>query len=449
MALPPEHPLALRVVVLGTGQMGSGIVRLVAARPGLELAGVWARRAARAGLDAGRAAGLGRDLGLAVEADLPALLARTRPDVALQATCSRLAEALPEIEACVAAGASVISIAEELAWPAAGSPVLAARLDRLAAGRDVRVLGTGVNPGFVLDCLIAVLSGVCARLGAVRARRVNDLAPYGPTVLSAQGVGLAPEAFRRGVAEGRVVGHVGFPQSIAMLAAALGWEIERVEESREPIVSGVRRETPFVTVEPGQAAGCLHRATGFRGGRAVIELVHPQQVRPELEDIETGDFIEIEGEPPVRLSGSPEIPGGIATVALAVNAIPRLLEARPGLRSMLDLAPVTALADLSRSCVPEPVARGTWVEIHRVVLPAGQRAPQVPEDTQRVPLEMRVKGFLVEDARIGDEAEIETAAGRRLRGTLSDASPAYRHGFGPPVPELVGVGAEARALLAR
>jgi 4-hydroxy-tetrahydrodipicolinate reductase len=434
-------------VVLGTGLMGSGMVRLVAERPGLELVGVWARRPERAGLDAGRAAGLGRDLGVAVEADLPALLGRMRPDVALQATCSRLAEALPEIEACVAAGASVVSIAEELAWPAATSPDLAAHLDRLAAGRGVRVLGTGVNPGFVLDCLIAVLSGACARVESITARRVNDLSAYGPTVLAAQGVGLAPEAFRRGVAAGRVVGHVGFPQSIAMLAAALGWEIERVEESREPILSRVRRETPFVTVEPGHAAGCLHRATGFRGGRVVIELVHPQQVRPELEGIPTGDSIEIEGEPPVRLSGSPEIPGGVATVALAVNAIPRLLDARPGLRSMLDLAPVTALSDLLRPAAPTLVARGTWVEIHRVLLPAGQRAPQVPDDTQRVPLEMRVKGFLVAEACIGDEVEIETAAGRHLRGTLCDASPAHRHGFGPPVPELVGVGAEARALL--
>jgi 2-amino-4-ketopentanoate thiolase alpha subunit len=99
--------------------------------------------------------------------------------------------------------------------------------------------------------------------------------------------------------------------------------------------------------------------------------------------------------------------------------------------------------------MPEPVPAGTWVELHTIVLPAGERAPQVPEDTSRVPLEMRVKGRLVEPVRVGDEAEVVTPTGRRLRGTLETVVPAYTHGFGPPVPELADVGPELRALLAR
>ncbi len=97
----------------------------------------------------------------------------------------------------------------------------------------------------------------------------------------------------------------------------------------------------------------------------------------------------------------------------------------------------------------ERLAEGTWVELHCRLLPPGKRAPQVPEETQRVPLEMRVKGVLVRDAALGEEAEVETAAGRRLRGTLVDGSPAYTHGFGPPVPELREAGEELRGLLAR
>jgi 4-hydroxy-tetrahydrodipicolinate reductase len=338
----------VKVVVLGTGQMGSGIARLALERPALALAGVWARRPERASLDAGQAIGLGRDLGLRVEADLARLLARVRPDVAIQATCSRVADAQGEIEACVRGGACVISIAEEMIWPRAAAPALADRLDRLARERSVAVLGTGVNPGFVLDLLVATLTGVCGRVDAIHARRVNDLSPYGPTVLAAQGVGLSPEAFRAGVAAGRVIGHVGFPQSIALLAAALGWEIERIEETREPILSSVRRETPFAAVEPGQAAGCLHTAVAWRAGKPAITLVHPQQIRPELEGVETGDAIEIAGDPPVRLAGSPEIPGGAATIALAVNAIPRVLAATPGLHTPLDLPVATAARGASR-----------------------------------------------------------------------------------------------------
>jgi 4-hydroxy-tetrahydrodipicolinate reductase len=334
-----------RVVVLGTGQMGSGIVRLVLEKPGLALVGVYARRAARAGTDAGLAVGRGAPLGLAIEADLPALLARARPDVAIQATCSHLADAEGEIAACIERGVRVVSIAEEMAWPAAYDAAFAERLDRLAARRGVAVLGTGVNPGFVLDLLVIALSGACARVDAIRATRVNDLAPYGPSVLRAQGVGLAPEAFRAGVEAGSVVGHVGFPASIAMIARALGWKIERVEETREPIVTRVRRVGACATVGPGQVAGCLHRAVAFRDGRAAIELVHPQQVAPEAEGVETGDTLEIEGAPPLRLESRPEIPGGAATIALAVNAVPRVLAAAPGLRSMAELPVPAALPD--------------------------------------------------------------------------------------------------------
>ncbi len=95
----------------------------------------------------------------------------------------------------------------------------------------------------------------------------------------------------------------------------------------------------------------------------------------------------------------------------------------------------------------ELIAKGTWVEIRRIVLPAGERAPQVPRDTQAVPLEMRVKGFLVAPARLGEEAEIVTRVGRRWRGTLTEVNPAYTHSFGTPVPELSTIGDEVRAML--
>ncbi len=95
----------------------------------------------------------------------------------------------------------------------------------------------------------------------------------------------------------------------------------------------------------------------------------------------------------------------------------------------------------------EAVAKGVWVEVHGTVLPAGERAPQVPEDTQGVPLEMRVKGFLVEPAALGEEAEIVTPAGRKLRGRLAEVNPAYLHSFGAPIPELSSIGSEVKAIL--
>lgn len=95
----------------------------------------------------------------------------------------------------------------------------------------------------------------------------------------------------------------------------------------------------------------------------------------------------------------------------------------------------------------ERLPTGTWVELHRFVLAPGERAPQVPPETQAVPLELAVKGRLVAEAAVGDEAEIETPAGRRMRGILRAALPAYTHGFGPPEPALLAVGHELRARL--
>lgn len=336
----------IRVLVLGTGQMGSGIARLVLEKQGLELVGAYGRRTRRAGMDLGQAIGLGRGLGLRISADLPDLAEHTRPHVAIQATCSRLSDAADEITSLVRRGVHVISIAEEMAYPVCRSPTIAHEMDRLATHHGVAILGTGINPGFVLDLLVITLTGVCADVESISATRINDLSPYGPSVLASQGVGLMPEAFRKGLQDGTVVGHIGFAESVHMIAGALGWEIKRIEESREPIVSQVHRETPIVTIEPGCVAGCLHTVVAYRNDTPVITLIHPQQVLPHLEGVETGDVIEIVGTPNVRITGSPEIPGGTGTIALAVNMIPRVLNAAPGLHSMAALpVPAAMLGD--------------------------------------------------------------------------------------------------------
>lgn len=337
----------IRVVVLGTGQMGSGLIRLLDRKAGAQLVGAYGRRAREQPVDAGIAAGLGRRLGFDVSRDLEELLERTQPHIAIQATCSTVRDAEPELRMLLAHGVDVVSIAEEMAFPAYSEPGIAAALDELARGHGATLVGTGINPGFVLDLLIITLTGVCQRIESISARRINDLSPYGPTVLASQGVGLSPGDFAAGLADGRVVGHFGFPESLSMIATALGWEIERIEQSREPIVSSVRRETPFVVVDPGCVAGCLQSSVAWVEGRPAIRLVHPQQIHPHLGKVETGDFIDIAGEPDIHLAARPEIPGGIGTVALAVNLIPRVLRSEPGLKTMADLpVPAAALGDL-------------------------------------------------------------------------------------------------------
>jgi 4-hydroxy-tetrahydrodipicolinate reductase len=343
----------IRVAILGTGQMGCGIARRVLDAPGVELVAAYGKRPERVGMDVGRAIGLERDLGIAIDANLSAAAERTQPDVAIQATCSTLDDAWPEIAVLLRNGVSIVSIAEEMAYPAYRSPAIASEMQALARANGAAVVGTGINPGFVLDLLVVTLTGVCSAVDAITATRINDLSPYGPAVLSAQGVGLTPDAFEAGLNEGTVTGHVGFPESISMIAAALGCTVERIEQTIEPLVSEVRRETPFVTVEPGCVAGNCHTAVAYRGSEPFITLVHPQQVRPELAGVETGDSIEIAGTPSLRFAGSPEIPGGEGTVAVAVNMIPRILAAAPGLYAITELpVPAALLGDTWRTGEP-------------------------------------------------------------------------------------------------
>ena len=337
----------LKVAVFGTGQMGSGIIRLLMRKQGVELVGVYGRRADRAGVDVGEAIGLDEKLGVALTADLPGMLSSAKPDVVIQATCSRVEQAADEIKTAVQGGANVISIAEEMAYPSYEAPGLSEEIHQLAMENKVTVAGTGINPGFVLDLLVISLTGVCYNVESITARRINDLSPYGPSVLQTQGVGITPEAFKKGVEDGSVVGHFGFPESISMIATALGWKIDKIEQTRDPIISKVHRETQFVKIEPGLTAGCTHTAKGYMDGKPVIHLIHPQQVHPHLEDVQTGDYIEIKGEPDVNFSSGPEIPGGIGTIALAVNMIPQVVTSLPGMKTMADLpAPAAIMGDV-------------------------------------------------------------------------------------------------------
>lgn len=333
----------LRVVQWGLGAMGSGMARLVVDKPGLALVGAIDRRPELVGRDLGDVLGLSSPLGVAVTADPGDILDPDKVDVVLIATTSWVAEQLADLETILDAGINCVSIAEEMAYPRAQHPELADRLDALAKARGVTVLGTGVNPGLVLDLLVVTLTGGCHRVDRIEAQRVNDLSPYGATVMSTQGVGTSPQAFAAGVAQGTIVGHVGFPESIMMISDALGLGVDRIEQTREAIISTVRRQTPHVVVEPGMVAGCSHTGVGYRGDTEVVRLVHPQQVLPELEGQATGDYITIHGTPTISMAISPEYAGGLATIGIAVNMLPHVVAAAPGLVSMVDLPAPAAL----------------------------------------------------------------------------------------------------------
>jgi 4-hydroxy-tetrahydrodipicolinate reductase len=329
----------IKVVIWGLGAMGSGMAKMLLKKKGVEIVGVCDRNEARTGKDMYEVLEVERGdrKPVIINANVEEVITQGCADVALLATDSFTKNAFEKIKYCVEKKINVISTAEEMAYPQAQEPELAEKMDKLAKENGVSILGTGINPGFVLDLLILALTGTCESVEHIKAARINDLSPFGRAVMVEQGVGLTVEDFEDGVKTGKVAGHVGFPESIKMIADGIGWNLEKVEQTREPIVSNIERKTKYAEVKAKNVAGCRQCGNGYVDGEVKIEMEHPQQILPELEGVETGDYIWIKGTPNINLQIKPEIPGGIGTIAMCVNSIPHVINAHPGLRTMLDI----------------------------------------------------------------------------------------------------------------
>lgn len=340
--------MAYRVLVWGLGAMGSGIAKNVHSKLELKLVGGVEKNPEALGKDIGEFLGIG-NIGAKIYDDPEKAIFETHPDLVVIATNSFVREVIEKIELAAKNHVDVLTIAEEMAYPFYSHPEESIIIDSIARRHSISILGTGINPGFVLDLLIIAMTGACLNVERIEAKRINDLSPFGKTVMETQGVGTTPEEFEEGLKSGTIVGHIGFQQSIAMIADALGWELTKIEETREPIISKTERKTAVAHVKPGMVAGCKHIGRGYIDDKVVIELIHPQQILPQLEGVETGDYIDIYGDPEIHLSIKPEIPGGKGTIAVATNMIPYVIEAEPGFLTMADLpVPRTLLKDLGR-----------------------------------------------------------------------------------------------------
>ncbi len=330
----------LKVLIWGFGAMGSGMAEMLLKKKGIEICAVCDMHPDRVGksiyklLDTGKN---GRP-DVLIRSDINEIVSEGFVDIALLATDSFTAKAFDKIKFLLENKLNVISTAEEMAFPRASEPELARKLNDIAKENGVSVLGTGINPGLIMDLLVVALTGACIDVDEIEAERVNSLSPFGPAVMEEQGVGITPEEFAEGFKNNTLAGHVGFNESVGMIAGAIGWELsEPVRQSMEPIISKVFRKTKYVEVQPGNIAGCSMKGCGMVDGKEKIRMIHPQQVEPQLEGTDTGDYIRIKGTPDINMAIKPEIPGGIGTIAMCVNMIPHVINARSGLKTMIDL----------------------------------------------------------------------------------------------------------------
>ncbi len=313
-----------RALLFGIGAIGAGIGRLAVERDDVELVAAVDSAPDKAGQSVYEALDVEQPPGapdVLIDADAERALANAQPDVVLHATGSYLPDILPQFIACAKAGANVVSTCEELCYPWNRHPELAKQLDSEAKANDVTVLGTGVNPGFVMDTLAVTLTGVCQTVESVRLKRIVDVGTRRIQLQRKVGVGIPIEEFRQKAAAGRF-GHVGLKESIWLLAAGLGWQLDAIDETLEPYPGS-----------EGLAAGQLQTAIGTMRGKQVIEAV--VQMSAGADD--PRDEIEIEGVPPVHLVIKGGIAGDYATAGVILNAVPLVIESSPGLVTMLDL----------------------------------------------------------------------------------------------------------------
>jgi len=327
-----------KAVQFGCGPIGCSVVRYASLRPDVELVGAVDIDKSLVGRDLGEVAGIKNKLGVSISADADAVLSQARPDVVFLTTSSSLKVVYPQVEKCVAAGANVISTCEELSYPYRKAPQLSAEIDKIAKANNVTVLATGVNPGFLMDAWPLFMTGVCQQVKRVKVVRVQDASPRRGPFQKKIGAGRTLEEFKKLVATGTLK-HVGLPESIAMIASGLGWKLDEITESIEPVVAKTQVKTDFVTVEPGQAAGVRQVGRGIHAGEELVTLEFEAFVGAP----ESYDAVYITGTPNLEVVIRGGTHGDIATAAIVVNSVHRVMDAPSGLVTMRDLPMVSAL----------------------------------------------------------------------------------------------------------
>ena len=322
----------IKVMHFGLGPIGAAIVKQVAQRPGFTIIGGVDIDPAKIERDLGDVVGLPRRLGVKVAGDGAKALKRAKPDVVILCTGSSIKGVLPQVETILKSKTPIVSTTEELSYPGYTHIRQARQIHQLAKKAKVAVLGTGVNPGFVMDALPIALTAVCERVERIVVNRVQDARIRRLPFQQKIGAGLTTEQFQKKVDDGSVR-HVGMTESIAMIADSLGWTLDRIADDIQPKLASVTISSEYLAVDPGYVCGIIQDGIGYRKGEPVIKL----HMEAYLGSPETYDSVDIEGLPSLSMRIAGGIHGDVATASIIVNSIPKVLSAAPGLHTMRDL----------------------------------------------------------------------------------------------------------------
>jgi 4-hydroxy-tetrahydrodipicolinate reductase len=321
----------IRIIQYGLGPIGLATAALILTKPDMEIVGAVDIAKEMVGRDLGEV--LGRPpLGIHVTDNPERLFAKVQADAVVHTTGSRLKRVIGQIEEILRGGKNIVSSTEELLFPAPENVALAGRIDRLAREKGVTVLGTGVNPGFVMDALPLSLTGVCQEVREVHVERVVDAGTRRHPLQRKIGAGMTPELFRQKVAE-KAMGHVGLTESLYLIADRLRLPFDEVREAVEPVIAEGPLKTDYFELKPGDVAGLRNTAEALHGGKRIVTLDLRMAIGAEAPH----DAIHIVGTPELKLRIEGGIAGDQATAAILVNSIPIVIAAPPGLATVKDL----------------------------------------------------------------------------------------------------------------
>lgn len=324
----------IKVFQIGLGPIGKAVTRFLLLRKTFEIVGALDLNPDIQGRDVGELAGVD-PIGAAVSGQQSAM-GESGAEVAVVTTTSSLEKAQDEILTAVEQGLHVVSTCEELSYPWFARPELARRIDEKARLRSVSVLGTGINPGFLMDFLPLALTGVCLDVKHITVERVQDASHRRESFRNKIGAGLDVGDFESRAEKG-LLRHVGLSESMHLIAARLGWTLEKTDEVVEPVIAFRRVATGELTIESGKVIGVNQAGRGWRRGKEVITLIF----RATVGEPQSYDRVKIEGVPDIDLRIPGGVNGDIGTAAVTVNAIPATIAAPPGLRTMGDIPPVS------------------------------------------------------------------------------------------------------------
>lgn len=334
----------VKVALYGVGVVGGLIAKFLLEKEGVEIVGAVDTAKDKIGKDLGEILNLGKKLEVTVSDSVEKAFSKTSPDIVIHATSSYLKDTYSQIASIVKRGVNVVSTCEELSYPYVTVPKLARQLDMLARKHDATVLGTGINPGFLMDVLVITLTAPCQKVERIEVVRVMNAGTRRLPFQKKIGAGLTVEEFKRKIEAKEITGHVGLEQSIAMIADALTWKLDKIiVEKVEPVIAEKSTGSKDIKVSIGKVAGLRQKAKGVMLKKEVIVLDFQAYIGAE----EEYDAITISGVPSIRQKIQPCVHGDSGTIAMIVNAIPKVINAPAGLVTMKDLpVPSTTAEDM-------------------------------------------------------------------------------------------------------